>query len=100
LDYIRASGRDRLDVRSLNFGPTASVDDFQAGYGAAIVIGSANLQSKVRVTYLAVDQHLLDAAIYVLRKPGLIVWRWQVYSREIEAKLCHVFRPQGIVQAG
>jgi hypothetical protein len=71
LDNIRATGRDRLDVSSLNLGPTAAIDHAQAGDRARILIGTANLQPEGRVADLAVQQDLLDPTIDCFGKTRL-----------------------------
>ena len=75
----------RLDMSGLHLSPTAAVHDPKPCYRAFIVVGAADLQSKIGVADLSIHQHLFDAPFEVLGHSRQIGERGQVSRREIEA---------------
>src|ERR1700684_3462128 len=68
LHNVRAAFAYAPNMGGLHFRPAASVDDLEAGHRAAVVIGLADVATKVGVADLAVHEHLFDAARLI--RPG------------------------------
>lgn len=75
LDDIRTAIGDGPNMRRLNLRTAATVNDFYAGDGARVFIGGAYSAPKIRVSDLAVEQDLFDAALL------LGEWGFQEFTR-------------------
>lgn len=66
LDHIGTAVGYRPDMRSLNFGPAAAVDDPQPCHRATVIVGLTHVPPEAGVTNLPIQKDLFDAPFLLL----------------------------------